>query len=104
MAGRAVGRVRGGDVLAAVFQQVVDPCTVDGSQTIDKPLCLLLRQCAHESFFHTLKVELVHQRRWATSEDARRDLSAYIEGYYNRRRLHFALGYRTPEQAEGQMA
>lgn len=57
-----------------------------------------------ESFFHTLKVELVHQRRWATREKARRDLFAYIEGYYNRRRIHSALGYRTPEQAERQMA
>jgi transposase InsO family protein len=57
-----------------------------------------------ESFFHTLKVELVHQRRWATREDARRDLFAYIEGYYNRRRIHSALGYRAPEQAERQMA
>jgi putative transposase len=57
-----------------------------------------------ESFFHTLKVELVHQRRWATREDARRDLFAYIEGYYNRRRIHSALGYRTPEHAERQMA
>jgi putative transposase len=53
-----------------------------------------------ESFFHTLKVELVHQRRWATREEARRDLFAYIEGYYNRRRIHSALGYLTPEQAE----
>lgn len=57
-----------------------------------------------ESFFHTLKVELVHQRRWATREEARRDLFAYIEGYYNRRRIHSAVGYRTPEQAEGHMA
>jgi putative transposase len=57
-----------------------------------------------ESFFHTLKVELVHQRRWPTREAARRDLFAYIEGYYNRRRIHSALGYRTPEQAERQMA
>ena len=53
-----------------------------------------------ESFFHTLKVELVHQRRWATRDEARRDLFAYIEGYYNRRRIHSALGYITPEQAE----
>ena len=53
-----------------------------------------------ESFFHTLKVELVHQQRWATREDARRDLFAYIKGYYNRRRIHSALGYRAPEQAE----
>lgn len=53
-----------------------------------------------ESFFHTLKVELVHQRRWATRDEARRDLFADIEGYYNRQRIHSALGYITPEQAE----
>ena len=57
-----------------------------------------------ESFFHTLKVELVHQRRWKTRDEARRDLFAYIEGYYNRRRIHSALGYQTPDQAEQQMA
>lgn len=53
-----------------------------------------------ESFFHTLKVELVHQGRFATREEAKRELFAYLEGYYNRQRLHSALGYRTPEQAE----
>jgi putative transposase len=53
-----------------------------------------------ESFFHTLKVELVHQQRWATHEEAKRGLFAYIEGYYNRQRIHSALGYLTPEQAE----
>jgi putative transposase len=53
-----------------------------------------------ESFFHTLKAELVYQRRWATREQARRDVFAYIEGYYNRQRLHSALGYKTPEQME----
>ncbi len=53
-----------------------------------------------ESFFHMLKVELVHRERFATREEARRELLAYLEGYYNRQRLHSALGYRTPEQAE----
>ena len=53
-----------------------------------------------ESFFHTLKVELVHKRRWATRDDARRDLFAYIKAYYNWQRIHSALGYITPEQAE----
>jgi putative transposase len=53
-----------------------------------------------ESFFHSLKVELVHQCRWATREEARRDLFGYIEGYYNRQRIHSSLGYLTPEQAE----
>ena len=57
-----------------------------------------------ESFFHTLKVELVHQRRWETRDEARRDLFAYIEGYYNRRRIHSGLGYKTPDQAERQAA
>ncbi len=53
-----------------------------------------------ESFFHSLKMELVHQRNWATREEARRDLFGYIEGYYNRQPFHSALGHLTPEQAE----
>ena len=57
-----------------------------------------------ESFFHTLKVELVHQERFATREAARRELFAYLEGYYHRQRLHSALGYRTPEQVEQRAA
>ena len=57
-----------------------------------------------ESWFHTLKTELVHHTVYATREAAKRDLFAYIEGYYNRQRLHSALGYLTPEQAELQTA
>jgi transposase InsO family protein len=57
-----------------------------------------------ESWFHTLKTELVHHTIYATYEAAKRDLFAYIETYYNRQRLHSALGYRTPEQAELQAA
>lgn len=56
-----------------------------------------------ESFFHTLKVELVHQCRWATQAEARQALFGYIEGYYNRHRMHSAIGYLTPEQAEQRM-
>lgn len=48
-------------------------------------------------------VELVHQRLCGIRVEARRNLLAYIEGYYNRRRIHSALGYRTREQAERQM-
>ena len=53
-----------------------------------------------ESFFHTLKTELVHHKNYATKEDAKRDLFQYIEGFYNRHRIHSALGYITPEQME----
>jgi putative transposase len=55
-----------------------------------------------ESFFHTLKTELVHHRTYATHDEAKRDLFAYVEGFYNHQRLHSALDYRTPDQAERQ--
>src|SRR5712671_1068242 len=57
-----------------------------------------------ESFFGTLKTELVHQREYPDRDTARRDLFAYIEGYYNRQRIHSAIGYITPEQAEAKSA
>jgi transposase InsO family protein len=57
-----------------------------------------------ESFFGTLKTELVHQREYRDRDAARRDLFAYIEGYYNRQRIHSAIGYITPEQAEAMSA
>ena len=53
-----------------------------------------------ESFFHTLKTERVHHRIYPTRTDARRDLFQYIEGFYNSRRLHSALGYLSPAHAE----
>jgi transposase InsO family protein len=57
-----------------------------------------------ESFFGTLKTELVHQREYLDRDAARRDLFAYIEGYYNRQRIHSAIGYLTPDQAEAMSA
>ena len=57
-----------------------------------------------ESFFGTLKTELVHQSQFPNRDAARRDLFAYIEGYYNRARRHSAIGYITPQQAEANAA
>jgi putative transposase len=53
-----------------------------------------------ESFFHTLKTELVHHRQYKTRAEAQRDIFAYIEGFYNRTRLHSAIGYIAPIQME----
>src|SRR5205814_4527420 len=50
-----------------------------------------------ESFFGTLKTELVRQDEYPNRDAARRDLFAYIEGYYKRQRRHPAIGYITPE-------
>jgi transposase InsO family protein len=57
-----------------------------------------------ESFFGTLKTELVDYGAYPDRDAARRDLFAYIEGYYNRRRIHSAIGYITPEQADAKFA
>jgi transposase InsO family protein len=53
-----------------------------------------------ESFFHTLKTELVHRMRFGTRRDAHAAIFEYIEGFYNRRRRHSALGYKTPLEFE----
>ena len=55
---------------------------------------------AKESFFHTLKVELVHDARFATRNEARAAVFEYIEVFYNRQRLHSSLGYRSPMEFE----
>lgn len=53
-----------------------------------------------ESFFHTLKVELVHEQHYKTREEAKRSLFQYIEGYYNQRRRHSAIDYKAPFEFE----
>lgn len=53
-----------------------------------------------ESFFHTLKTELIHHRQYQTRAEAQRDVFAYIEGFYNRIRLHSAIGYLSPIEME----
>jgi len=53
-----------------------------------------------ESFFATLKSELVHHRVYHTRDEARPDLFFYIEAFYNRRRRHSSLDYLSPEAYE----
>ena len=53
-----------------------------------------------ESFFHTLKVELVHRRKFKTREEARLAIFEYIEVWYNRERIHSSLDYQTPVEYE----
>lgn len=59
---------------------------------------------AMESFFHTLKTELVHHRRYQTHQEARADVFEYIEVFYNRQRQHSTLGYKSPAEFEAQLA
>lgn len=90
-----------------------------GSQYASRPYRALLRDyrmkasmsgkgdcwdnAAMESFFKTLKVERVYQVRYPTRAQARLDIVDWIEGFYNRQRLHSSVGYRTPVAAENSL-
>jgi len=68
-------------------------------QSLSRP-----RQCwdnaVAESFFSSLKEELVHRQSWATRAQARRAIFEYIEVFFNRRRMHSSLGYLSPAEYE----
>jgi transposase InsO family protein len=83
-----------GDYQAALSQAGITPSISRRANPLDN--------APMESFFHTLKTELVHHRTYVTRDKAKRDLFAYVEGFYNHQRLHSALDYRTPNQAEQQ--
>lgn len=57
-----------------------------------------------ESFFGTLKTELIYGRTWPTRLELRAAVFEYIEVFYNRRRLHSSVAYRTPAQVESDFA
>lgn len=65
------------------------------------------RQCwdnaVAESFFGTLKTELIYEDTWPTRAGVQRAVFEYIEVFYNRQRAHSALGYRSPVTYEGQL-
>jgi putative transposase len=53
-----------------------------------------------ETFFHTLKTELIYWEDYKTRSEARSSIFAYIEMFYNRERLHSSLDYNSPEEYE----
>lgn len=53
-----------------------------------------------ESFFHSLKAELTHQRSFASDAQLNACLAGYIERFYNRKRIHSSLGYHSPVEFE----
>jgi len=58
---------------------------------------------AMESFFKTLKVERTHLLRYDTRALAKLDIVDWIEGFYNHSRMHSAIGYKTPVNAESSL-
>lgn len=58
---------------------------------------------AMESFYSTLKIECLHRHEFATRAQAQAEAFAYIEAFYNRGRIHSALGYKSPVDFEQQL-
>jgi transposase InsO family protein len=92
---------RGGQYLSASYQNLLDE---HGAQCSMSRPGNCLDNAAVESFFHTLKTELVYQQHYRTREQARLAIFEYIETFYNRTRLHSTLDYRSPEEYERSVA
>ena len=56
-----------------------------------------------ESFMKTLKREEIHANEYRSIDDLRTNVASFVDQYYNRQRLHSALGYQTPEQFEASL-
>lgn len=88
---------RGSQYTAHTFRKLLGAHGV--RQSLSRP-----RQCwdnaVAESFFATLKTELIYRQAWPTRAAARRAVFEFIEVFYNRRRLHSALGYCPPAEYE----
>jgi putative transposase len=88
---------RGGQYVSLIFGQTARAAGIAVSMgakgcALDNAVC--------ESFFATLKKELTRRRSWPTRGELQTAVFAWIEGWYNLRRLHSTLGYRSPADYE----
>ncbi len=88
---------RGSEYSSSSFRMLLDRCSVLQSFSAkgypyDNSVC--------ESFFRYLKQEQTDRFCYRTFAELRASLFEYIDGYYNSRRLHSAIGYRTPNEFE----
>lgn len=92
---------RGSQYAAADYQALLDVHEINCSMS-RKGNCW--DNAPMESFFDTLKTELVYQQRFQTREQARSAIFEYIECFYNRERLHSSIDYNSPEEYESMQA
>jgi putative transposase len=88
---------RGSQYTSHEFRHLLEDSRI--VQSLSRP-----RQCwdnaVAESFFSTLKTELLYRRGWPTRAAAHQAVFEFIEVFYNRRRLHSSLQYRSPLEYE----
>jgi putative transposase len=85
---------RGGQYLSSAVQRLFDRHGILAS-TSRPGHCL--DNAVAESFFHTLKAELIYQHRYRTRHEAQLAIFDYIAAFYKRLRRHSSLAYRSPE-------
>ena len=88
---------RGSQYCSKAYQKLIRSYQLQASMS-GKGNCYDNAAC--ESFFHTLKVEYVYQHYFATIEQARTMIFWFIEVYYNRKRKHSTIGYKSPVNFE----
>jgi transposase InsO family protein len=92
---------RGSQYAATAYQQLLTMHGMTGSMS-RRGNCW--DNACVESFFGTLKRELISHRQYRTRDEATRDIFEYIEVFYNRLRRHSTLGYDSPAEFEARMA
>jgi putative transposase len=88
---------RGGQYVSLIFGQRCSDAGIDLSMGAKGSA---LDNAVAEAFFATLKKELTRRRSWSTRRELQSAVFAWIEGWYNRRRLHSTLGYLSPVNYE----
>ena len=88
---------RGSQYASRAYQRLLERHGISGSMS-RKGNCW--DNAPVESFFATLKKELVHHRRYRSRAEAKADMFEYIEVWYNRKRRHSSLDYRCPVEYE----
>jgi putative transposase len=91
---------RGCQYAARIYQALLSSCGVQASMS--RAGCCY-DNAMMESFFATLKRELIHRRSFDTREQAATEIFKYIESFYNRTRRHSSLGYLSPQAFEAQL-
>lgn len=98
--GTIVHSDKGSQYCSSDFQNLLSKHTLISSMS-GKGCCYDNAAC--ESFFGTLKVELVHDENYKTRAEAKTSIFSYIEAYYNTKRKHSTINYMTPRQFEDSM-
>lgn len=91
---------RGCQYAAAIYRTLLSSCGIQASMS--RAGCCY-DNAMMESFFATLKRELIHRRSFKNREEAESAVFEYIEAFYNRKRRHSSLGYLSPEAFEAQI-